>query len=70
MDWQPYRQQMLRHCLSMARLDERYAIWAAGDYESKSYGVLDGLQARVKELIEKRKEQKNADPQAAVPSER
>lgn len=57
MDIQAHKKSLLIHCMAMAKLDKRYAIWAAEQYEIKSCGMLDGLHAKVLELLEKRNEQ-------------
>ena len=57
MDIQAHKKSLLIHCMAMSKLDKRYAIWAAEQYEIKSCGMLDGLHAKVLELLEKRNEQ-------------
>ena len=64
MDIQSYKKRVLIHCMEMAKLDERYAIWAAEQYEIKSCGMLDGLHAKVLELREKRRDPKAITPPA------
>lgn len=58
MDFQAHKKRIYRHCLAMAQQDPGYALWAAEDYEIKSFGVLEGLHAAVKERIT-RKQQLN-----------
>lgn len=62
MDIQAHKKRVLIHCMEMAKLDERYAIWAAEQYEIKSSGMLDGLHAKVLELREKRNDPKAIHP--------
>lgn len=55
MDWTEFRRRMLRHCVWMAVMGQReYALWAAAQYEADSLGVLEGLHAKVLQVLEKR----------------
>lgn len=58
---QAHRRQMLQHCLWMASMDPTYAQWAADKYERESAGALEGLSAKVKGEIAKRKAKGAAD---------
>lgn len=40
------RRETLAHCLSMADKDERYAKWAARNYETSWPDLFKGLEAR------------------------
>lgn len=51
-----HQKTILRHCLDIAATQPGYALWAAQDYEDKSFGVLDGLHARVQQAIKKHRE--------------
>lgn len=46
-----HKQSILAHCLSMARVDPEYAVWAAGWYERNEPALLKNLQAKVEQAV-------------------
>lgn len=55
MDYSAHRREMLRHCLWMLASDVEYALDAADRYERESEGVLEGLGAKVRAEIERKR---------------
>lgn len=55
-DYPAYKKRMLAHCLWMVDMgQEQYAIAAAAQYERDSFGALEGLHAKVLEVLAARK---------------
>ena len=65
-DYPAYKKRMLAHILWMVDMGhEQYAIATAAQYERDSFGALEGLHAKVLQVLEKR--EAASEDRASIP---